>query len=285
MTDDVAGGLDEPDELEPEQGALALASPEDDWSRADWEKAAAAVLRKSRRLPDDDPDERRLGSAHPHDVRRHRGHPARHAGPGAPLPRVRGRPAWALGRAGACVRRVRRGLDLEGGATSLWVLAEHVAPDAAGAFLDGVLLDLAPVVLEAPTAGPRRGAGRARPAAPRHQPGRHRGRRTWSRSPGSPSTRACAASSSTRPPCTTRAPPTRQELGWVARRGGAGPRGPSRTPGSSPSRPLGLVEFRFAATDEQFPTIAKLRAAAPALGPGARAQRRPAARRRSVSTR
>ena len=57
MTDDVAGGLDEPDELQPEQGALALASPQDDWSRTDWEKAAAAVLRKSGMLSDDDPDD------------------------------------------------------------------------------------------------------------------------------------------------------------------------------------------------------------------------------------
>ena len=38
-------------------GALRLAAPEDDWSRADWEKAAAAALRKSRRLTDDDADD------------------------------------------------------------------------------------------------------------------------------------------------------------------------------------------------------------------------------------
>src|SRR6188472_503217 len=57
MSDEVPGGLDEPDELQPEQGALALASPEDDWSKADWERAAAGVLRKSGRMSDDDPDE------------------------------------------------------------------------------------------------------------------------------------------------------------------------------------------------------------------------------------
>ena len=57
MSEEVAGGLDEPDELQPEQGALALASPEDDWSKADWERAAAGVLRKSGRMSDDDPDE------------------------------------------------------------------------------------------------------------------------------------------------------------------------------------------------------------------------------------
>src|SRR5687767_14444309 len=60
MTDqvsgEVAGGLDEPEELQPEPGALRLAAPEDTGTRADWEKAAADVLRKSRRLSDDDPD-------------------------------------------------------------------------------------------------------------------------------------------------------------------------------------------------------------------------------------
>ena len=58
MTSDqpVEGGLDEPTELEPEQGDLALADPADDHTRADWEAAAAAVLRKAGRLGDDDPD-------------------------------------------------------------------------------------------------------------------------------------------------------------------------------------------------------------------------------------
>ena len=45
----VEGGLDEPTALEPEQGALALAAPEDAHDRAAWEAAAAAVLRKAGR--------------------------------------------------------------------------------------------------------------------------------------------------------------------------------------------------------------------------------------------
>src|SRR3954468_989102 len=53
----VEGGLDEPEELEPEQGSLALASPEDTWTVADWEREAAAVLRKVRRMSAEDPDE------------------------------------------------------------------------------------------------------------------------------------------------------------------------------------------------------------------------------------
>ena len=75
---DVEGGLDEPDELQPEPGALALASADDDWSRADWEKAAAAVLRKARRLTDDDPDSEVWQKLTRTDPRRHRDQPARH---------------------------------------------------------------------------------------------------------------------------------------------------------------------------------------------------------------
>ena len=57
MTDEtVQGGLDEPEELEPDQGSLALADAEDRHTREDWERAAAAVLRKTGRLKDDDSD-------------------------------------------------------------------------------------------------------------------------------------------------------------------------------------------------------------------------------------
>ena len=52
----VEGGLAEPTELEPEQGSLDLASPEDRYTRADWEAATAAVLRKTKRMTDDDAD-------------------------------------------------------------------------------------------------------------------------------------------------------------------------------------------------------------------------------------
>src|SRR4051794_5139078 len=53
----VKGGLDEPEELEPAQGSLELASPEDAWTVADWERQAAAVLRKAGRMSADDPDD------------------------------------------------------------------------------------------------------------------------------------------------------------------------------------------------------------------------------------
>src|SRR3546814_3251165 len=38
------------------QDSLSLAGPEDQHSAADWEKATAAVLRKTRQLSDDAPD-------------------------------------------------------------------------------------------------------------------------------------------------------------------------------------------------------------------------------------
>ncbi|MFC6341248.1 methylmalonyl-CoA mutase, partial [Nocardioides hankookensis] len=53
----VEGGLDEPEELEPAQGSLDLADPADTWTVADWEREAAAVLRKGKRLTDDDADD------------------------------------------------------------------------------------------------------------------------------------------------------------------------------------------------------------------------------------
>jgi methylmalonyl-CoA mutase len=53
----VEGGLAEPAGLEPAQGTLALSLDGPGATRADWEKAAAAVLRKAGRLRDDEPDE------------------------------------------------------------------------------------------------------------------------------------------------------------------------------------------------------------------------------------
>ena len=75
---EVEGGLDEPAELEPEQGSLDLASPEDAHGRAEWEKAAAAVLRKAGRLAADDPDDGRVGQARPDHAGRPRRPSARH---------------------------------------------------------------------------------------------------------------------------------------------------------------------------------------------------------------
>ena len=167
---EVEGGLDEPAELEPAQGSLALAAPGDDAGRADWEKAAAAVLRKARRMTDEDDDAlvwewlatttldgiavTPLGTAEgvaDLDV------------PPAPgvAPYTRGREPQRP-ETGWDVRPVLAGpdarataeaalVDLENGATSLWLeLGQGLEPDDLAPILDKVFLDLAPVVLSAP---------------------------------------------------------------------------------------------------------------------------------------
>src|SRR4051812_10430444 len=56
LTDSVEGGLPEPTELEPAPGSLALALAGPAATQADWEKAAAAVLRASGRMGDEPDD-------------------------------------------------------------------------------------------------------------------------------------------------------------------------------------------------------------------------------------
>ena len=187
----VEGGLDEPTELEPEQGSLQLASDDDQHTRADWEKAAAAVLRKARRMKDDDPDDlvwQRLTTTTLDDIEV--------APVGSPelLEELRtgGRPTrsgeWDirahLGGADAKALNEAALVDLDGGVTSLWL---EVDPDTdLATVLDGVLLDLAPVVLDAPadrpdaqaSRGPRLPGGAGRhDARRRHQPRRPRRQR------------------------------------------------------------------------------------------------------------
>lgn len=158
---EVEGGLDEPTGLQPGQGALDLADPATDtWTQADWESETARVLRKSRRLGDDDPDAlvwdrltrstldgiavtpvgvpgdldgvpvdaQRPPRVGPWDVRAHLG--------------VRGVPAKEANETAL--------VDLEGGVTSLWLRADDSTDLAA--VLEGVYLDLAAVVLDAPDA-------------------------------------------------------------------------------------------------------------------------------------
>ena len=153
MTDQgtVEGGLEEPEALEPDQGTLDLASPDDQHSIADWEAAAAAVLRKSKRMGEDDPDSSvwarltrttldgidvtPLGiQALLEDVRTS-GRPTR-AGAWDVRAHVAGPDSAALNEQVL--------VDLDGGVTSLWLQAG--AADVP-ALLEGVLLDLAPVVL------------------------------------------------------------------------------------------------------------------------------------------
>ncbi len=150
----IDGGLDEPAGLEPEQGTLALASPEDRHTLSDWEAATAAVLRKARRLKDDDPDSAvwqkltrttldgidvsPLGTAASLDDLSTSGRPTR-SGDWDIRAHLLSGDAKALNEVAL--------LDLDGGVTSLWLQVEPEADLAT--LLQGVLLDLAPVVLDA----------------------------------------------------------------------------------------------------------------------------------------
>src|SRR4051812_41133240 len=136
---------------------VQLAQPEDDHGVAEWEAAAAGVLRKSRRLTDEDPDSlvwERLARTTLDGLRvTPLGTPA---DVGALT--TSGRPT----RAGAWDIRAYLSepdpklanesalADLDGGATSLWLQAD--ADTDVAAVLGGVLLDLAPVVLDAAAA-------------------------------------------------------------------------------------------------------------------------------------
>ncbi|MGC4108893.1 MAG: methylmalonyl-CoA mutase family protein [Nocardioides sp.] len=259
VTADVAGGLDEPDRLQPEPGSLALAAPEDDWSRADWEKAAAGVLRKARRLSDSDDDDQVWAAL------------TRTTYDGVPVPPLGTRDP---GRHGASPRpdrvdgwdvRVRAfdGTDavaeLERGATSLWVLAEHVPADTLASYLDGVLLDLAPVVLEGATAAHAEALVALGPLHPESNLGAAvdaEDLAAFARLALAAGTRAAVVDGLA---VHERGASDAQELGWVLARG-AGALRSLEVAGIPIEQAFGLLELRVAVTDEQFPSIAKLRA-------------------------
>jgi methylmalonyl-CoA mutase len=258
MTDDVAGGLDEPDQLQPEQGALALASPEDAWSRADWESAAAGVLRKTGRLAPEDPDDAVWAAL------------TRTTYDGVeipPLGTAEGTPSAGPrpSRAGAWDVRVRAGTDnarilaeLRAGATSLWVLTEDLEPDQLEALLDGVLLDLAPVVLETPTLAH---AEALLARGPLHADS-NLGASTdddlvaIARLALDAGVRGIVVDAVA---IHEQGASDVQELGWLLARGAQVLR-VLEDAGIEPEEAVGLVELRVAVTDEQLPSIAKLRA-------------------------
>lgn len=132
---------------------LALAQAEDAHTQAEWEAATAAVLRKTRKLGEDDPDGAvwdkltrttldgiaitPLGTPDQLEGLQTAGRPTR-AGAWDIRARLAGEDAKQLNEHAL--------VDLDGGVTSLWVKA---GPDTDfAALLDKVLLDLAPVVLE-----------------------------------------------------------------------------------------------------------------------------------------
>lgn len=258
----VEGGLAEPEELEPAQGSLDLADPADTWTVADWEAQAAAVLRKSKRLTDDDADSqvwqkltRRtldgievtpLGTQALVSDLSSSGRPQRQG-------------AWDI-RARIDARDARLAneealVDLDGGVTSLWLTGEA---DYATALKD-VLLDLAPVVLDGgdPQAflayaedrelHPDTNLGIAAEAATADvaKQARSRGIRAFVVDASAIHDRGASDA---------------QELAWSMASGVRCLRALSDA-GLTVDEAAELMEFRYAATDEQFPTIAKLRAA------------------------
>lgn len=265
---EVEGGLDEPTDLEPEQGALDLASPEDAHARADWEKAAAAVLRKARRLGDGDPDDRvwdELARRTLDDI------------PVSPLgtPELledlvtSGRPVRAgdwdirthLDLTDAKAANEAALVDLTNGATSLWL---EVGGDAdLGTVLDQVLLDLAPVVLDA--GDDQVAAARAfldvlgdtLPADGTNLGGRGSSLVEVAGLARDAGTLGVVVDATE---VHDRGASDVQELGWSLAVGAAYLRELTAA-GFGLDEALGLIEFRYAATDEQFATIAKLRAA------------------------
>ncbi len=275
-SDSVEGGLPEPSGLEPAQGSLALAPGGPGATRTDWEKAAAAVLRKSRRLSDDDSDDAvwaRLTHSTLDGVEI----------PPLGVPTVTdglvdaARPTQPGGRdvrvelVGDDAKQLNAEAlaDLEGGASSLWLRAGP-GTDFATA-LDGVLLDLAPVVL-GPVTEPvavaqrfldhlRAHLGDATPAL-----GTNLGAPPDSSDDDLVAVARLALDAGVGAVVVDasalhdRGASDVQELGWSMAAAARVLRVLDAA-GVTPDRATGLVEFRYAATDEQFPTIAKLRAA------------------------
>ncbi len=267
----VDGGLDEPTELEPEQGTLALASPDDRHTLADWEAATAAVLRKSRRLKDDDPDSlvwdkltrttldgidvTPLGTAALLDHLTTAGRPTRSGDWDirAHLRAHDGQDARELNETAL--------VDLNGGVTSLWLQVAAGADLAT--VLHDVLLDLAPVVLDA--TDDQLALAHAFLAVLEDTtpaPGTNLGgsgdslvevaRLAHERGVLGVVVDATAVHD--------RGASDAQELGWSMAVGADALRRLTDS-GLSVDEAAGLLEFRYAATDDQFATIAKLRAA------------------------
>ena len=285
---DVPGGLDEPDELQPAEGSLRLVGDGDAYDVAAWEAATAAVLRKARRLGEDAPDSAVWSAL------------TRATLDGVEVAPI-GQPADLDGlvtsgrpqRAGAWDVRTQVEVvdakaaneaalqDLENGASSLLLHLDDEQAHDWSTLLDGVLLDLAPVVLDRPSTeqveafadflegvegalhpatnlsfdlqtlemlpfGVRDDGAEARDLfAPVARRGFQLG------------VRALVVDGTA---LHDRGASDAQELGWAIATGVAYLR-LLADEDFSVEHAARLVEFRLAATDEQFPTIAKLRAA------------------------
>jgi methylmalonyl-CoA mutase len=264
---------------------LALAGRDDEHTREDWERAAAAVLRKVRRLPDEAPDsavwEALTQTTLDGITVPPLGTPADVSAPRVPLPE-RTEDGWDV-RAHLGGLEPKRAneealLDLANGATSLWLeLGGPLSPADLPGVLQEVLLDVAPVVLDAP-ADPV-GAARAladvlaetTPAAGTNLGADPIGARVRKLAQHDVAQVVAAVVRLAEERGTLAlvvdgtvvhdlGASDAQELGYSLAVGATYLRavtGDGRTVDDA----LRLIEFRYAATDEQFPTIAKLRAA------------------------
>ena len=291
MTDGVVGvdgGLDEPEELQPEEGTLRLVGDRDTYDAGAWEAATAAVLRKARRLADDAPDSdvwaaltrttldgievAPIGQQSDLDALTTSGRPVR-AG------------AWdvrtqvEVGEDRAANEAILQ--DLENGAASVLLHLEQEGAHDWATVLDGVLLDLAPVVLDRPSSEQVEAFadflegvdGALHPAT-----NLSFDLQTLEMLPFGTRDDGAAASDLLAPlvrrafqlgiralvvdgtALHDQGASDAQELGWAIATGVAYLRLLAEE-GFSVDHAARLVEFRLAATDEQFPTIAKLRAA------------------------
>ncbi len=252
------------------EGALELAHADDAWTRADWEKATAAVLRKSRRMSEEDADSlvwdkltrktldgldiTPLGTPSSLEGLATAGRPAR-AGDWDVRSLVEAGPEKQLNEAAL--------VDLDGGVTSLWLQLD-VGADLP-TLLEGVLLDLAPVALDA-----------ADPLAAAQAFLEHAGDTDLA-----PGTNLGAPATADAETLTAVVRLARErgllgvvvdgtkvhdqgasdvtELGWVLAAGARVLR-VLEAAGIGAADAAGLIELRIAVTDEQFASIAKLRA-------------------------
>jgi methylmalonyl-CoA mutase len=285
---DLEGGLDEPEELQPAEGSLKLVGDGDTYDAAAWEAATAAVLRKARRLGEDAPDS---------DVWAALTRTTLDGVAVAPIGQqsdldgltTAGRPT----RVGAWDVRTQVEVvddkvaneavlqDLENGATSLLLHVDDAREHDWSTVLDGVLLDLAPVVLDrASTEQVEAFADFLEGVDGALHPGTNLSFDLQTLEMLHSRVREDGASARD-----LFAPVVRrgfqlgvrslvvdgtalhdqgasdaQELGWVIATGVAYLRLLAEE-GFSVDLAAPMIEFRLAATDEQFPTIAKLRAA------------------------
>ncbi|MGO4255757.1 methylmalonyl-CoA mutase family protein [Marmoricola sp. RAF53] len=254
------------------------------FGRADWEAGAAAVLRKAGRLATDAPDAdvwakltrttldgigiTPLGTPDLLDGLATSGRPDR-AGDWDV------RAHFADPDAAASAADVKT--DLDNGVNSLWLQlgAGGLDPADLATVLAGVLLDVAPVVLEAsdPLAAAEAFAGLARGtvlADGASLGGDPLGALVAGRDSDVDAVVAALAATATELGCGALVVDGTavhdlgasdvQELGWSLAVGAAYLRALVAA-GYDVATAAGLIEFRYAATDEQFPTIAKLRAA------------------------